>query len=223
MRSACMCLLLGATLVAGCASSTGESYMSPAFSPASVDRIAIASITGQVYGEAAKSAVADAITMELFKKGYRVMERSQMKAILDEQEFQASAITSDQDAAKAGRILNVPVVMLVSIPKYSNEKMELSVRLVQVETGELLWLGSGSGSTGRTGATAFGAAVGAVAGAVIAGGDSNDRTVGAVLGGLAGGAAGYALSPEQREQVQKAVQKTFEDFPSRNVAQPMMQ
>jgi surface antigen len=197
--------------------------MSPAFAPAAVDRVAIASITGQVYGEAAKGAVSDAITMELFRKGYRVMERSQMKAILDEQEFQASAITSDQDAARAGRVLNVPVVMLVSIPKYSNEKMELSVRLVEVETGELLWLGSGAGSTGRTGATVVGAAVGAVAGAVIAGGDSDDRTIGAALGGLAGGAAGYALSPEQREQVQKAVQKTFENFPSRNIAQPMPQ
>ncbi|MBN1361889.1 MAG: DUF799 family lipoprotein [Sedimentisphaerales bacterium] len=215
MRSICMTLLLSALLVAGCASSKGESYAAPGYDFSGLDRVAIASVTGQVYGEAAKSTVAEFFTMELFQKGYRVMARSEMKQILEEQEFQASAITTNEDAARAGRVLNVPAVLLVSIPKYGSEKMEMSAKLVDVETGEILWLGSGSGSTGRGLATAVGAGIGAVAGAVIAGGDSSDRTVGAVLGGLGGGVAGYALSPEQRDQVQKVVKKICETLPPR--------
>ena len=85
MRSVCVCMLLSSLLVAGCASSKGESYAAPGYDFSGLDRVAIANVTGQVYGEAAKSTVAEFFTMELFQKGYRVMERARMKAILEEQ------------------------------------------------------------------------------------------------------------------------------------------
>ncbi len=215
MRNVCLCMLLSALLVAGCASSKGESYAAPGYDFSGLDKVAIASITGQVYGEAAKSTIADFFTMELFQKGYRVMARSEMQAILDEQEFQASAITSNQDAARAGQVLNVPAVMIVSIPKYGSEKMEMTAKLVDVETAEILWLGSGSGKTGKTLATIVGAAAGAAIGATVAGGDSNDRVLGGVLGGVAGGVAGNVLSPEQRDQVRKTIGDVCESLPAR--------
>jgi hypothetical protein len=220
MKNVCVCMLLSALLVAGCASSKGESYAAPGYDFSGLDRVAVTDVTGQVYGEAAKSTVADFFTMELFQKGYRVMERAKMQALLKEQEFQASAITTEQDAARAGRVLNVPAVMLVSVPKYGKEKMEMTAKLVDVETGEILWLGSGSGSTGRTLSTIVGAAAGAAVGAVVAGGDSSDRTIGAVAGGVLGGVAGNALSPEQREQVQKVIAKVCKTLPAR-FPQPM--
>lgn len=215
MRNVCICMLLGTLLVAGCASSKGESYAAANYDFSGLNKVAIADVTGQIYGDAAKNTVSDFITMELMKKGYTVVERAQVQKILKEQEFQASAITSNQDAARAGQILNVPAVMLISIPKYTNEKMEMTAKLVEVETATILWIGSGDGKTGRTGATAFGAAAGAVLGAVIAGGDSNDRLLGGVLGAAAGGAAGYALSPEQRDQVKKVIEKVCDSLPAR--------
>jgi hypothetical protein len=154
MRTVCVCVLLSALLVAGCASSKGESYATAGYDFSRLDKVAIVSVTGQVYGEAAKTAISDDFTMELIKKGYAVILRSEMQALLKEQEFQASGITSDQDAARAGRILNVPAVVLISIPKYGKEKMEMTAKLVEVETGTILWIG-------RT--------IGAVAGGVLGG------------------------------------------------------
>lgn len=213
MKSMCLCMLLSALLVAGCASSKGESYAVAGYDFGGLNKVAIASVTGRVYGEAAKNTVSDFFVMELMKKGYTVVERAQVQKILQEQEFQASGITSNQDAARAGQVLNVPAVMLISIPEYGNEKMEMSARLVEVETATILWIGSGSGSTGRTLSTLVGAAAGAALGAGVAGGD--DRVLGGVIGGVAGGAAGYALSPEQRDQVRKVVEKVCESLPAR--------
>lgn len=213
MKSICLGMLLSAVLVAGCASSKGESYAVAGYDFGGLDRVAIASVTGRVYGEAAKNTVSDFFVMELMKKGYTVVERAQVQKILQEQEFQASGITDNQDAARAGRILNVPAVLLISIPEYGGEKMEMSARMVEVETATILWIGSGSGTTGRTLATLVGAAAGAAVGAGVAGGD--DRVLGGVIGGVAGGAAGYALSPEQRDQVRKVVEKVCESLPAR--------
>lgn len=223
MRSACVCLLLGATLVAGCASSEGESYAVAGYNFGALDKVAIASVTGQVYGDRAKNTVSNFFATQLVMKGYGVIEREQLSTLLDEMEFQASDVTSNQDAARMGRILNVPAVVMITVDRYDDEKIEMTAKMVEVETGMILWIGNGSGTTGRTASTIFGAAAGAVAGAVLGGGDSSDRTVGAAIGGLAGGAAGYALSPEQREQVRKVVAKVCESLPPRMAAQPMMQ
>lgn len=214
MRNVCICMLLSALLVAGCASSKGESYAVAGYDFAGLNKVAIASVTGQVYGDAAKNTVSDFFVMELMKKGYTVVERAEVQKILKEQEFQASAITSNEDAARAGRVLNVPAVLLISIPKYK-EKMEMTAKLVEVETATILWIGSGSGSTGKTLSTIVGAAAGAALGAAVAGGDSNDRVLGGVIGGVAGGVAGNVLSPEQRDQLKKVVADTCKDLPAR--------
>jgi hypothetical protein len=207
-------MLLSTLLVAGCASSKGESYALAGYDFSGLNKVAIASVTGQVYGDAAKNTVSDFFVMELMKKGYTVVERAEVQKVLKEQEFQASAITSNEDAARAGRVLNVPAVLLISIPKYK-EKMEMTAKLVEVETATILWIGSGSGSTGKTLSTIVGAAAGAALGATVAGGDSNDRVLGGVIGGVAGGVAGNALSPEQRDQLKKVVADTCKDLPAR--------
>lgn len=223
MRCACVCLLLCGALVAGCASSKGESYAVVGYDFGAINKVAITSVTGQVHGDAAKNSVSNLFTMELMKKGYAVIERADVQKLLKEQEFQASAITSNQDAARAGQILNVPAVIMINIDKYTNEKIEMTAKMVEVEDGMILWIGNGSGTTGRAGATALGAVAGAVLGGTVAGDSSSDRLLGAVIGGAAGGAAGYALSPEQRAQVQKVITKVCESLPSRYIPQPPMQ
>jgi hypothetical protein len=172
-------------------------------------------VTGRVYGEAVKNQISNLFTMALMKKGYTFIERKDVKAILKEQEFQASDLTTDIGAAKAGQILNVPAVMMIDIPTYKGEKMEMSAKLIDVENGTILWMGSGEGKTGKTLSTLVGAGLGAAAGAVLAGGDSGDRIVGGVIGGVVGGVAGNALSPDQTKQVKKVVAKVVKDFPSR--------
>jgi hypothetical protein len=214
MRAVCMSMLLIALTVGGCASSRGESYAAAGYDFSSLDRVAVVEVTGRVYGEAVKNQIADMFVMELMKRGYSVVERARVKAILKEQEFQASDLASNKGAAQAGEILNVPAVMVIDIPKYQ-EQMSMSAKLISVETAEILWIGQGSGSTGKTGSTILGAIAGAAVGAAVAGGDSSDRVLGGVIGGVAGGVAGNMLSPDQEKQVRRVVTKVTESLPSR--------
>ena len=219
MRTVCVCTLLAALVVGGCASGKGESYSRVGFNFAELDKVAILEVSGAVSGETVKNQIGTFFEMELMKRGYTPVERSRVQALLKEQEFQASDITSSENAARAGHILNVPAVLLINIPKYK-EEMSMTAKMINVEDGGILWIGNGSGSTGKTFSTILGAAAGAAAGAVVAGGDSSDRVVGGVIGGVLGGVAGQALSPQQEEQVQKIIKKVCESMPSKFIGQP---
>lgn len=215
MKAVFIGLLLTTMVLAGCASSEAESQAAIGYDFSALDRVAIVEVTGRIYGEAVKNQVANMFMMELMERGYTVVERSQVKAVLKEQEFQSSDITTDQGAARAGQILNVPAVMMIDIPKYKDEKVSMTAKMIEVETGAVLWVGQGTGSTGKTLSTLVGAGLGAAAGAVLAGGDSSDRVIGGVIGGVVGGVAGNALSPEQEKQVRKVVDKVTASLPSR--------
>jgi len=217
-------VLVGGLLVmlaaAGCASSRAESQAVAGYNFANIDRIAIVEVTGRIYGEAVKNQISNLFTIELMKKGYKFIERKDIKTLLKEQQFQASDVTSDVGAARIGKVLNVPAVMLIDIPKYGGGKMEMSAKIVDVEDATILWIGTGSGSTGKSLSTLVGAAAGAALGAAVAGGSSGDRVIGGVIGGVAGGVAGNVLAPEQEAVVKKVIAKIVESLPSR-VPQPV--
>jgi len=215
MKAVCISVLLALVAVAGCASSEAESQAVVGYDFSAIDKIAIVEVTGRVYGDAAKNQIGNLFTLELMKKGYRFIERKDIQALLKEQEFQASDITTNAGAAEVGKVLNVPAVMLIDIPRYKGEKMDMSANMIDVEDGTILWIGTGSGKTGKTLSTILGAAAGAAAGAVIAGGDSSDRVLGGVIGGVVGGVAGNALSPDQEKQVRKVVADVVKDLPAR--------
>ena len=215
MKTVCVCtLLLAALVVGGCATSKGESYVRTGYNFGGLEKIAVVEVSGAVAGDAAKNQIADFFTMELLQRGYTPVERAEVQALLDEQDFQASDITSNEGAAKVGKIMNVPAVILVNIPT-CKESISMTAKMIDVEDGSVLWAGSGSGSTGKTGSTILGAVAGAVAGAVVAGGDSDDRVIGGVIGGVLGGVAGRALTPQQAQQVKKIIKKVCENLPSR--------
>jgi hypothetical protein len=215
MRTLCITGLLAVCMLAGCASERGESVTMAGFDFSSITKVAVLDPSGDVYGETVKNQIADFFIFELMSKGYQCAIRADMKKVLDEQDFQSSDVTSEGDAAKIGKILNVPVVMLVNVPKFE-QKISVTAKLVRVEDGAILWIGEGSGSTGKTLSTIAGAVVGAAAGVAVAGGDSNDRVVGGVIGGIVGGVVGNALSPEQEEQFKKIIKKKVcKDLPAR--------
>jgi len=214
MRTLCICTLLAALIVGGCATGKGESYIRADYDFGKLTKVAVIEVSGAVRGDAVKNQIGDFFAMELLKKGYTPVERAQVQALLKEQKFQESEVTSDQDAAKAGKILNVPAVIVVNIPTYK-EEMNMTAKIIDVEDGSVLWVGSGFGSTGKTLSTITGAAGGAAVGAVLGGGDTRDRVAGGVIGGVLGGVAGHALSPQQAEQVQKIIKKVCESLPSR--------
>lgn len=206
-------LAVALLLIGGCASS-GESFVMAGFDFGRLDKVAIVEVSGAVQGDAAKNQIGDFFAMELLKKGYSPVERAQVQTLLKEQKFQAGDITSAEGVARAGQILNVPAVLLVNIPTYSDE-MNMTAKMIDVEDGSILWIGSGSGRTGKTLSTIFGAAAGAAAGATVAGDDRSDKVLGGVVGGVLGGVAGRALSPQQAEQVQKIIKKVCVNLPPR--------
>jgi hypothetical protein len=215
MKIVWMSVLLSALLVAGCASSKAESQMRVGYDFTQLNKIAVLDVTGAIRGETAKNQISSFFEMEMLGKGYTPVVRADaIKTLLKEQEFQTSGITSNEDAAKAGRILNVQAVLLVNIPS-NKEEINMTAKMVDVQDGGILWVGSASGSTGKTLATVAGAVAGAAAGAVIAGGDTRDRVAGGVIGGVIGGVAGNALSPQQADQIEKIVKKLCKEMPSR--------
>ncbi|MHC4647822.1 MAG: CsgG/HfaB family protein [Planctomycetota bacterium] len=211
MRIICLVTLFAVLLVGGCATSKGESFIRADYDFSKIDKVAVLEVSGAVHGEAAKDQIGDFFVMELLKKGYTPVERAKVQSLLKEQDFQTSDLTSSENAARAGHILNVPAVLLVNIPTY-DEEFSMTAKMIEVESGEILWTGFGTGRTGKTFATIAGAIGGAAAGAVIgdAVGDSG------IAGGVAGAVAGQALSPQQAEQLQKIIkEKVCADLPTR--------
>lgn len=201
-------LTVSLLLTSGCAS--GESYVQEGYDFGKAKEVAIVNVTGALANPAAQNQIADFFLMELMKRGYSPVERERVQALLEEQQFQASDVTSQQDMAKAGEILNVPAVMLINIPEFG-EDMSFTAKMLEVETGSIIWIGSGEGSTGKWLSTIGGAAVGAAAGSAVSGKD--DRVIGAVAGGALGGVAGHALAPKKAKQARKVIAKICESLP----------
>lgn len=211
MRNFCLVLLAAlAMLTWGCAA--GEGYSRAEYDFQSVEKIAIIDVEGSVGGEAAKNQIGDFFAMELLKKGYAPVERAQVKNLLKEQEFQGSDITTMEGAVQAGRILNVPSVLIINVPTF-NDEISMTAKMLDVEDGSILWIGSGEGSTGKTLGTIAGAAAGVVGG-VMAGGDDNE-VIGGVAGGVLGGVAGQALTPQKAAIARDIAKKICKTLPSR--------
>jgi len=208
-------ILLAAVAVYIGACSSGESNFRAGYDFSGVDKIAVIDVVGDVGGEMARNQIGDFFVAELVKKGYAPVERAQVQALLKEQKFQASEATSQENAVRAGRILNVPTVLIVNIPNFA-EEMSITAKMIDVEDGSILWIGNGSGTTGRTLSTIFGAAAGAGAGVAVSGED--DRVLGGVVGGVLGGVAGRALSPQKANKAQEIIKKICKNLPSRFAA-----
>jgi hypothetical protein len=87
-------------------------------------------------------------------KGYTLVTRTDMQAVVKEQKFQRSGLTED-NAVALGKILNVPAVMIVRVTDYGVEstpnkkdrsttwiaRATMGARLISVESGTILWSG----------------------------------------------------------------------------------
>jgi len=215
MKIVSVCALVVAVmLIGGC--SSGESYVKAGYDFTSLNKIAVVDVQGDISGEPAKNQIADFFGMELLKKGFEPVERAQVQTVLKEQKFQTSGLTSQEGAAKAGRILNVPAVLVVNIPNFG-EQMSMTAKMIDVETAGVLWMGSGSGKTQKTLSTIFGAAAGAGAGAAAgaAVGGKDSTVIGGVAGGVLGGVAGHELSPQKAEKAQQIIKKICKGLPDK--------
>ena len=100
--------------------------------------VAVLPFSGHGVDSISALVVSDALSDELMRTGQvQVMERSQIKSILNEQGFQQSgACDGSECAVQTGRILSVQDIVVGTIGKLG-DSYSLSVRLVNVETGEV--------------------------------------------------------------------------------------
>lgn len=136
--------------------------ISPLFKPDVYPRIAIlvADNTREFYrNEGIIRQVEDEFMSTAIQRGYTVATRSDVERILEEQDFQRSDLT-EKEIAKAGQILSVPAMLIVSINSVSTERVNslftderyyrtsvnISARLISADLAQVLWLSSFTGS-----------------------------------------------------------------------------
>ncbi|MEF8941270.1 MAG: glycine zipper 2TM domain-containing protein [Desulfohalobiaceae bacterium] len=203
-------LFMTMLLFIGCA--TGESTISPAFHELNPEKVALVDVSGDIRGEAAKNQVEDYFIAEMIDKGYRVIERSRVNKVLDEQDFQRSDRTTNAEASEIGKVLNVPAVITLDA-NVDGEKVSVTGKMIDAETAEVLWVGTSRGGSGQGLATVGGAIGGALLGSQV--GSGAGKVAGGVAGGVLGGAAGQTMSPQTARVVQKAIKQMVADLPDR--------
>jgi len=137
-----------------------EAVAAPGFDPTSISKLAVT--IGRSSQLTANSDLGrrleDQVVQVLLTKGYTIAARSDVEPLLKELKFQHSG-TTDADAAKLGRMLNVPVILLVTLysvethrastliqtnPPMNETSATVGARMISVERGEMLWTGTGS-------------------------------------------------------------------------------
>lgn len=95
--------------------------------------------------------------MALLRTGrFTVVDRSSVDQILREQEFSYSGVADQETAVQLGRLLGSETVMMINITRIAHDSFwsdipeqrdaEIHVKLVSVETSEILYTAVGEGS-----------------------------------------------------------------------------
>jgi curli biogenesis system outer membrane secretion channel CsgG len=153
-------------VVVAVAASSTAALAAPAPPPQDKVRVAVIGFennsTWTYWGDNLGYAAADELVTQLFQTGkFSVVERTQINAILSEQDFGQSGRVNSAQAADIGRILGVQVMITGSITKfsidtkgggiggfgaeYSEAESMLDVRLIDVNTAEILFADEGMG------------------------------------------------------------------------------
>ncbi len=86
-----------------------------------------------------KKGLADMLTTELMKiSSLHVLEREKLAAVLMEQELAQSDITDPAGAPQIGKLLGAQLLMYGGFVRDMNNKIRIDVRMVKVESGEII-------------------------------------------------------------------------------------
>lgn len=196
------------TVLPACATAKGTSYINTNYDLGRVDRIAVVDGNNPSYRPEIRQSLIDSFQLQFLKRGWNPVDRSNIQQAIDEMDFQGSDITASTNVRKIGSILNVSAVVIINIGSVGNE-ISISAKMLDVETGEIIWQGEGDGDIKAGTSGLLGALGGAAIGAVI--GDSE----GAIAGAIGGAALGTFLTPSELENAKKVVAAVCEMIPQR--------
>ena len=101
-------------------------------------KIAVMNLDPKNTTEDTASLISDMLRNDMFEMGkYSVVERSSIDKIIKEQSLQKSGCSSTECAVEVGRLLNVQQILIGTVGRLGEQYL-ITVRLVDVETGELL-------------------------------------------------------------------------------------
>jgi hypothetical protein len=132
-------------LTVGCTNPTpnSESYVRAGYDFADHDLVAIVDVVGELESERAKNQIADLFTLQLLRKGFAPIQREHVMRLLRESGFEKGDLSPEAYAIEAGRVLQVPAVLIIHIPTLGKEA-SLTAKILEVRNGSALWLGYGS-------------------------------------------------------------------------------
>jgi len=110
---------------------------------ANVPRVAVLDFNGFMMGEGGGSvalgkAIAAMLVTEFSgREGMQVVERQQLRALLDEQDLSMSGRLDEEDAIKIGRLLGVQYVLVGAVTSIVDQ-LRMDIRAVDVETSEIV-------------------------------------------------------------------------------------
>ena len=214
MKSALIVVLAAALAATGCSSTKADSHFSQTYDLSRVQRMAVVDGNNPTFKPETRQALTDAFQLEFFKKNWTVIERGNIQKAVDEMDFQNKDFTSQDERKQLGHILNVQALVVVNV-QLAGDDIALSAKMFDVESGELIWQGTGQGSVNSGLSTAAGALLGVAAGAAIGHNAGGNAGIGAIAGGVAGGVAGRALSDSQVSNAKDMIHKICVDLPMR--------
>lgn len=88
--------------------------------------------------------LAERITNELIRQKYSVIERSEKRKLLEELKFQHSGLADAASVKKIGAMAGADWIVLGTIIDLANNQLELNVRMVDVESGDVVSAATGS-------------------------------------------------------------------------------
>ena len=149
--------------IIGCA--TSEEFIRPGTNFKKYKRIAVLPLTDFPTLKGSGIQVADIISMSLISSDFIIIDRSQTEKIVSEQGLSLSGIIVQETAPEVGRMLGVQAILTGSINEWQTTSANvqliqggapamvyissagITLKLIDCETGQIIWAGSARGST----------------------------------------------------------------------------
>jgi curli biogenesis system outer membrane secretion channel CsgG len=149
-------------LVIGCATPQVSTYTKPQIDFSKYKKVAV--IKFDCRESTVGQEVSDRIALSFMKKGYNVIERSQLTSVIDENSIMAAGLTEiNRSALQLG---GIEAVVVGSVTRYDCEQSKfavftggtaiaatrnlchasISIKMLNIQNGEVLWAGQGSHS-----------------------------------------------------------------------------
>jgi hypothetical protein len=82
--------------------------------------------------------ISDQLTVSLMKRGYTVIERTQLEAILRELKIELTGLIDQSDMVRIGKLLKIDALIMGSFEDEGGWLKSSTMRMIDVATGELI-------------------------------------------------------------------------------------